>query len=216
MAQYAERSPQLTQRGTNHFLLDLPKAGAEYISVHNDRQGAKSLIRFCRKDEIDDILALQTRVYNSIKSKETFVMTTAEELAESLQVDVCIGAYHYGRIVSFTLMITYPFSSRNLGWHLGYTQEQCSKCVTYDTTFVDPSYQGHGLQRMFIKLKDKIAMNMGALEALATVSPCNNHSLRNMEANGFKITARKPMYGDYDRLILRKQLKSQMTGKAIL
>jgi GNAT superfamily N-acetyltransferase len=201
-----ERFIPIYQPEARGYLTDMLRQGSVFAVEHDNRPSIKSLIRFCGKSDIDEILTLQTQVYKSVPAKETFVLTTAEELDESLDADVCIGAFHYGKLIAFSLMVTDPCSARNLGWHLDYGQERCSRCVTYDTTFVDPAYQGYGLQKMFIKLKDRIATNMGAVEALATVSPNNIKSLRNLERNGFTTVAQKTMYGDFDRLIMRKQL----------
>ena len=117
----------------------------------------KSLIRLCTREELEDILELQGRVYDLLPAKDMFVLTTAEEMAESLEQDVCIGAYYNGAMIGFTLMVVSPDSTRNLGHYLGYSPQWLNRCVTYDTTFIDPAYRGRGLQRMFICLKDKYA-----------------------------------------------------------
>jgi hypothetical protein len=189
-------------------LFDLLTAGSTFVLERKDQRELRLNVRFCRTDELEDILLLQKLVYDGISDKDTFVLTTAEEFAESLDFDVCIGAYDGEVLVAFTLMVTYPYSTRNLGLYLGYDQERCAKCVTYDTTFVDPAYKGYGLQRMFIRLKDQVAIRLGAEEALATVSIDNSASLNNLRASGFGIVGRKKMYGGFDRLILRKMLNT--------
>lgn len=187
-------------------LRELLIAGTDVVLTNQAREIATLRVGFCKASEFDKIMALQKRVYDAVREKDTFVLTTGEELAESLELDTCIGAYQGTAPAAFTLMVTNPYSSRNLGLYLGYSPERCAKCVTYDTTFVDPAYKGFGLQRLFITLKDALARGAGAEEALATVSPDNEASLKNLLASGFSAASRKNMYGSYDRLILRKPL----------
>lgn len=155
-------------------------------------------------DELEDIVRLQEIVYEAVANKDTFVLSTEEELAESLSTDVCFGAYQNGVLIGFTLMVTNPNSPRNLGFYLNYSLEQRLRCVTYETTFVHPDYKGRGLQRLFISIKDRKAGEMEAHEALATVSPNNAASLKNLKAGGFEIAGQRKMYGNLDRYIMRK------------
>lgn len=189
--------------GKNHD--DLYLSELSYVLKKNNMPDLEISIRQCKKDDLDAIIALQSVVYNSIAVKQTFVFSTTEELAESLSADVCLGAYRHTQLIAFTLIIK-PYSSRNLGFYLDYSDEECLKCVTYDTTFVHPEYTGYGLQRLFLKLKDSIAKAIGASAALATVSPDNTMSLNNLIENGFVIIDEKQMYGDFYRYIMRKPL----------
>lgn len=179
---------------------------ALHILKKNGMQELRAVIRQCEKDELEEIIRLQSCVYGSITRKDTFVVSTEDELAESLDTDVCIGAYVNGRLIAFTLIVTNPYSPRNLGYYLNYSWERCHKCVTYDTTFVHPSCTGYGLQRVFLSVKDAIAADLGASEALATVSPDNAVSLKNLMNDGFEIADEKNMYGDRRRYIMRKTL----------
>lgn len=163
-------------------------------------------IRRCNLGDQNKILSLQDSVYNNIKNKATFVMTTEDELSESLLQDICLGAFLDEELVAFTLMVANRYSTRNIGYYLGYDKVQSLICVTYDTTFVNPHYNGYGFQRFFIGQKDAIARELGAVEVLATVSPDNRVSLNNMLANDFVIIAEKNMYGGFERLVLRKSL----------
>jgi hypothetical protein len=191
-------------------LYDLLEKGSVFALEHKRKPEIKLRLRLCRPGDLEDILALQERVYDAIEDKDTFVLTTREELVESLEQDTCIGAFDGELLVAFTLMVTNPDSARNLAKHLDYSADKSAKCVTYDTTFVHPDYTGYGLQRVFIRLKDLIALNMGAAEALATVSPDNPRSLNNLQAGGFEVAARKEMYSGVERLILRKKLSRRL------
>lgn len=163
-------------------------------------------IKRCGTEHVENVISLQNRVYGSIKDKNTFVSTTIEELTESLLLDACFGAFINDSLIAFTLMVVNRECLRNLGFYLGYGPEMRLQCVTYDTTFIDPQYNGYGLQRFFIALKDSCARDLGATQALATVSPDNTYSIQNLLSSGFEIAAEKPMYGGFQRCILRKAL----------
>lgn len=177
-----------------------------YVLKKNRMDELQAVIRQCCRDELEDIMQLQSTVYDTVGDKDTFVLSTEDELAESLAADVCIGAYVNGRLIAFTLIVTNPCSPRNLGYYLDYSRERRGKCVTYDTTFVHPSYTGYGLQKAFLSVKEAIAVGFGASEALATVSPDNTVSLKNLIAGGFEIAGEKSMYGELCRYIMRKSL----------
>ncbi|NLA85687.1 MAG: hypothetical protein GX847_00065 [Clostridiales bacterium] len=179
---------------------------AFYILKKSGADSRRVLIRRCAKEELSDIIRLQKHVHDTIAHKDVFVLTAEEELAESLASDICLGAYNDGCLIAFTLIITTPDGPRNIGRHLNYGRERCRKCVTYDTTFVHPSYTGYGLQSIFLSIKNALAARMGACEALATVSPDNTVSLNNLKAAGFEIAGEKTMYGERRRYIMRKSL----------
>lgn len=171
------------------------------------------LLRQCAIDDLDAIMRAQESVYSSLEQNHIFALTTREEISESLNIDFCIGAFCGGELAAFTLMVTNRLTYRNLGNYLGYTQDRLLHCVTYDTTFVLPDYRGFGIQRLFCAIRDKVAIELGAQEALATVSPDNTVSLKNIKANGFKILAEKTMYTGVQRYIVGKKLVDSAAEK---
>ena len=174
--------------------------------VRKNRSGEEKtfLYRFCNKSDLESILLLQEAVVENLPHKELFVVTSREELEESLDKDVCICAVCDDRIVGFSLIIANRVTPRSLGHYLEYSDEQLQRCVSYDTTFVHPSYRGFGLQRRFISLRDRQTRRLGAEEALMSISPDNLHSLRNATGHGFQIIDRQAMYHGVSRFILRK------------
>lgn len=163
--------------------------------------------RRCTAEDLAAIFALQERVVGALPTPELFARTTEAELAESLELDFCLGAYADDRLAMVSIMVTNRISPRNLGICLGYEEARLLQTVTYDTTFVDPAFRGYGLQRLSFRFKDAEAAVLGAREALATVAPGNDASLRNLLANGFAEADRQSLYGGLDRMILRKTLE---------
>jgi GNAT superfamily N-acetyltransferase len=166
------------------------------------------VLRLCRPEDLEDILALQTLVKKSLGGYgEIFVEDTREELAESLELDCCIGVWADGRLVAFSLSIANRISDRNLARKLDISDADLSDYVTYDTTFVHPDFRGFGLQQYFMPIKDRDARERGASYALCTVSPDNPHSLYNIQATGFQVVRRCTMYGGVERFILEKPVR---------
>ena len=163
--------------------------------------------RRCTAEDLAAIFALQERVVRALPMLELFACTTEAELAESLELDFCLGAYADDRLVMVSIMVTNRISPRNLGIYLGYEEARLLQTVTYDTTFVDPAFRGYGLQRLSFRFKDAEAAALGAREALATVAPDNDASLHNLLADGFAEVDRQSLYGGLDRMILRKTLE---------
>ena len=168
--------------------------------------GKVFLFRNCRQEDIPAILDLQDTVYEGLADKATFVKLTEEELRESIEKDLCLMALWEGNLAAFSLVVANRVSPQNLGYYLGYSEEQMRECVTYDTTFVHPDYRGYGLQKLFIRWKDEEGRRMGAKWALCTVSPDNPNSLNNTLRAGFEIVEEKEMYGGIRRYVLRKSL----------
>lgn len=149
-------------------------------------------------------MSLQEDVMRQLPCEDIFVFTTEEELHETLENDYCIAAFCGRRMVMFSNMILGRPTPRHLGFQLGYSEAQIAQSVIYDTTFVSPDSRGFGLQRLAAWFKDQEARRIGAAEAIATVSPMNLASYRNIRANGFRVDARREMYGGLDRLVMKK------------
>lgn len=162
-------------------------------------------VRLVRPDEVDAVMRLQYSVRDRMPDPSQLAITDREEIAESTLLDVCIGIYDGDRMAAFTLMVVNRESAeRNNGQKNGLDPY---KCVSFDTTFVDPDYRGLGFQRYFLNERTRIAKQLGAKYALVTVAPENKFSLNNILENGFEIIARKTLYGGLDRYVLKKDLQ---------
>lgn len=159
------------------------------------------LLRTMEVHEAEKAMELQRRVWSAMPDPSLLAETSIEEIRESAQLDICIGAFEGERLAAFSLMVVNRESeSRNAGQKNGHDPKLC---VTFDTVFVDPDYRGLGLQKYLFHCQMEIAAGLGAHYAFATVAPSNVHSLNNMLACGFKILDRKLLYGNRDRYIMR-------------
>ena len=199
---------QYDRRVTKHRLVNIrARHGRLPCLVHcRNRKGElrRFFVRKCTKDDLPAIMALQEDVMLQLPREDIFVVTTEEEFRETLENDYCIAAFSGRRMVMFSNMILGRPTSRHLGFQLGYDEEQIARSVIYDTTFVAPDTRGFGLQRLAAWFTDREARSIGAAEAIATVSPMNPASCRNILANGFRVDSRREMYGGLDRLVMKK------------
>lgn len=163
------------------------------------------IIRACTPDDLLQIMSLQEEVRQGIEDPSTFAFTTTAEISESLFLDRVFCAVEAGKIAGLTVMIVNRPSSRNAGSHIGYTEEEQKTCVTMEATFIAPYCRGYGLQQIFFALREEAALELGATEALTTISPFNKYSLHNATSSGFEVVAEKALYGGYARCILRKK-----------
>ena len=196
------------RRITKHRLVNIRARHGRLPCLVHCRSSKGDIRRFfvrrCTKADLAAILALQEDVMRQLPREDIFVYTTEEEFREALENDYCIAAFFGRRMVMFSNMILGRPTPRHLGFQLGYSEEQIARTVIYDTTFVSPDSRGFGLQRLAAWFKDREARRIGETEAIATVSPMNLASYRNIRANGFRVAARREMYGGLDRLVMKK------------
>ncbi len=176
------------------------------------KHGAPDLrltIKRCEPAEIDSIMDMQSKIISLIPDKFTYVDTSREDVAESLLHDICLGAYNSSKLVGFTILMALRESERHLSHLLDYSEDHKRRCTTNDGTWIDPEYQGYGLQYWFSKEKDLIARQLGAAELLACTSPINHASQRSLRKNGYNVVLKTLLYGGVERLIFSKTVTGE-------
>ncbi|MBE6018806.1 MAG: hypothetical protein E7230_00480 [Clostridiales bacterium] len=157
-------------------------------------------------DDLDKVLALQAEVMDALPDKDLYAPFTKEESLNQLKNDICYIAECNGEVAGYSVMIPNdPDNPENYGKHFNYDREQLAKTVSMDLTMVAPKYRGRGLQRIFNKLRIGKAIELGATEALTTISPDNPYSYRNFLILNFEIVDERELYGGKRRYILRKE-----------
>ncbi len=156
-------------------------------------------------DDIDRVLGLQQTIMDALPEKDLYAPYTREETMHELENYPCYIAECNGEMAGYSVLIPNdPDDPENYGHHFNYDREQLAKTASLDLTMVAPKYRGHGLQRIFNKLRIGKALEMGATEALTTISPDNPYSYRNFLVLNFEIVDEREMYGGKKRYILRK------------
>lgn len=156
-------------------------------------------------EDIDKVLELQQTIMDALPDKDMYAPYTREETMHELENYPCYIAECNGEMAGYSVLIPNdPDDPENYGHHFNYDRDQLAKTASLDLTMVAPKYRGHGLQRIFNKLRIGKALEMGATEALTTISPDNPYSYRNFLVLNFEIVDEREMYGGKKRYILRK------------
>lgn len=179
-----------------------------YKTELKNRQGNSRvfLLRRCDEKDFPAVVSVQDKVIAGLNESHVYERTSDEQIEESLREDFCLGAFCEGELAAAGIMVVNRVTPRNLGVHLGYDEARLRRCATCDSVFVLPQFRGYGLQSIFLRLWDEAALGFGCTEELATVSPDNLASLRNLRANGFEIFDEKVMYTGVRRYIVGKKL----------
>lgn len=157
-------------------------------------------------EDIDKVMQLQQDIVDALPDKDLYQTSTREEYLEQLNEDCCFMAECDGEVAGFSVLVPNDADNpRNYGKYFDYDREQMARTASLDLTMVSPKYRGHGIQRIFNKIRIGTAVAMGATEGLATISPDNPYSYRNFTVLNFDIVEQREMYGGKQRYLLRKK-----------
>jgi len=172
-------------------------------------QGVPTTIDFRRAvpEDIDAVMKLQQDIMDALPDKDLYAPFSREESIGQLEHDICYMAECSGEVAGYSVLIPNdPDNPENYGKLFNYDRDRLAVTCSLDLTMVAPKYRGLGLQRIFNKLRLGQAIEMGAKEALTTISPDNPYSYRNFLVLNFEILETREMYGGKQRYILHKNL----------
>lgn len=162
-------------------------------------------LRRCGPNDLEAMYALQNAVRAAMPHPEQFVPDTRRQLADCLAREICVGVWDGPVPGAYFIVRCCGMDEHNYAAFMGIPREEWPRWANADSAVVCPAWRGNGLQR---------TMARAALQWLgpeiagigATISPDNSYSLRNALDDGFEVVCRRPMYGGFDRYLLRKFL----------
>ena len=161
-------------------------------------------IRKIKMDELDKYLEFSHIVKDVMEEDDWFFLDPDEEVREMMaRDDVGIWLAEDGDRIAAAFCIVVPgLEEFNIGYDLGFSEEELNRVIHMDTAAVHPDYRGQGLQNRMMghaeeELKGKIL--------LCTIHPDNRYSLNNVLKLGYTIEKKTERY-DSVRYILRKDL----------
>jgi len=163
-------------------------------------------VRPCVRRDLPAILFIQRRVCRRVPDRSLYVPTPKQQVAESLEKDLTLGAWRGRRMVGFAMMLSLRDTDRNLAHALGYDPTYALRCATFDGAWIDPHFQGYGLQQVFCMERERYARTMGAAEILTCTSPQNYACRRTLEKCGHQPVAERELFGGQRRVIYSKKL----------
>lgn len=175
-------------------------------------------IRRATPDDLDAVMELQQTIMDALPAHEKDIYATynREESLDALETDYCYMALvDGGKVAGYSVLIanTTPVVEKNYGHYFDYDEEHLSRTASLDLTMVPPEYRGHGLQRLFNKIRIGQAIELGATEGLTSISPSNPYSYNNFLIMNFQIADRRELYGGKDRYLLRKEFFKEAEKK---
>ncbi len=162
--------------------------------------------------DIDEVLELQQKVYHSLDDKQKFVPDPRvffEGTALVAGKGMMIGVFVEGRMIA-ARSISFPgLSKENLGLDLHFEEEDLKKVCHLEASMVLPEFRGNHLQAVMLKPTIAFIKQEGYCIVLATISPYNYPSLKNVIDSGLHIRdlkLRGENYGGKLRFLLALNL----------
>lgn len=165
-------------------------------------------IRFCTEGDLPAILSLQEVVFDALGDQRDLLRrNTPETFVRCLHApNFTLGVFDGGELIALSIMEDARGRDDDLGTRL--KRHKLSDYADYKLAFVHPAYRGHGLQRSLMALIEDIAFKRGYRWLCASVSPDNEFSRRNIEAQGFELDSRAELYGGLEREIFVKRISA--------
>ena len=161
-------------------------------------------IRKIGREEVHKYLEFLHEVKAMMEQDEWFFLDPDEEVYELMdQGAMGIWLAEDKDQIAAVFCVVYPGRREfNLGYDLGFSEDELSSVVHMDTAAVHPNYRGHGLQqRMMLHAEQELAGKI----LMCTIHPDNRYSLNNVLKQGYSIEKKTEKYGSV-RYILRKDL----------
>ncbi|WP_017549117.1 GNAT family N-acetyltransferase [Salinicoccus carnicancri] len=157
-------------------------------------------------NDLEEIIALQNAVYDSLGDKEVLETLTKEEFAEIIRQGYIIGVFKGDVLVATRSMYIPPADEpEHLADDAGISGKD--RVIYSEITFIDPSSRGQGLQtEMGRDLICRVRESGNFDHILTTVMPGNVPSLKDKFRLGFKIVKTTYKYGGKKRHIMQLDL----------
>lgn len=160
------------------------------------------------KDAKEMLQLIQT-VHDHMEQKQWYVIDGMEEYAYYLEDGKGVGykaVDEDGKMAGIFLAIIPEDRETNLGYDIGFTDEQAQKAAIMETAAILPAYRGQKLQYRTMMAAEEELKSLGYRYLLCTVHPENQFSLNNVLKQGYKIMMTKEKYGGFLRHILLKEI----------
>lgn len=160
------------------------------------------------KTHLDEIMALQQKVYEALPNQKILQPLTEEELLFILNgQSKMIGAYVDEKLIAFRALLVPEIDEEHLGYDVGLKKaEELQRVLYQEISNVDPDFRGFGLQKTLANVIMNVIDQTKFDYVCATVAPYNIPSLKDKFSQGMYIVALKNKYGGKLRYTFAKQL----------
>ena len=170
---------------------------------------------FLDGSHLDQVMALQSAVYDSLDDEQKFVPDPREFYEKRALVDgkgMMIGVFVEKTMIA-ARSVSFPgLTEHNLGLELDLPEEDLKKAGILESSMVLPEYRGNRLQGLMLKPTMNELVERGCSLVLCTISPFNYPSLKNVMDAGLLIRDLKARGGIYNgklRFLLALDLRME-------
>ncbi|TCN26332.1 GNAT family N-acetyltransferase [Mesobacillus foraminis] len=160
-------------------------------------------------ENINEIIALQNTVINSLEKKETLQPLTKKEFLNILSGNgLMLGVFLEERLIGFRALLVPEIDEDHLGRDIGLSEEELPGVIYQEVSIVHQKYRGNRLQQTLaiLIMQELMKTDNSFTHICCTVAPFNIPSLKDKFAQGMEIAALKEKYGGMLRYVFVKEL----------
>lgn len=175
------------------------------------KKGLRVTLRILKKYDLENILELQNYVCNSLPDETLFIKAGREFVLSHLQgkSGTVYGVFHHGRLIACSVLHFPGNGADNLGLYIHLPKKELNKVAHLEIQMVHPDFRGNGLQTIMCEIMLEEAVKNNFFHILATVSPKNIISRKNLEKIGLTTVKTKFKYGKNKRDIMYMTLSNK-------
>jgi len=164
-------------------------------------------MKFLRKDNIQDLVSLQSLIAENLPEPEIFRLHDDEDFMDVFQSEhSVIGVTTSEGLAAYSIIRIPGLAKDNLGLDINLTTGEQMKVAHLQATAVHPHFRGNSLQRRMANAHLNVLEKMGYRHVCCTISPRNPISLANILSCGLVIRGLIPKFGGWWRYIMYKDI----------
>lgn len=156
---------------------------------------------------IEAIEQLQDRVAANLERIDQLQKLTHDEIRIILHQELFAGVWVKGQLIAARAFLYTPEDDEHLAKDVGISSDEWKDVIYSEISLVDPSYQGHGLQKKMGAWWMERLQTSPYRYVCATVAPFNIASIKDKFQLGMSIGALKVKYGGKLRYIFVRDLQ---------
>lgn len=183
------------------------------LKNNSDLKEYKYQIRFVDKTYLKEVLELEQFVLEKLIDKDLFAPAPAGSYEEILNNrGKLIGVFINDKLIGMSSIYFPNGDDDNIGKDVGLKNEEIYKVVYLCNAVVHPDFRGQGLiNKLFTYLIDEVKRKGEWRYIIATASPKNYASAKNILSAGLKIIKMKVKFGGYIRFIFYNDLEKPIS-----
>lgn len=161
-----------------------------------------------REEDFPEILHMIKEIYEELPCKEWFSLDKEEVLVRYMnQEGFALKAMCDGVLAGVFIVRTDYLGEENLGYDLGFSEQQREKVAHMEIAMVKKKWRGQGLQVKMMKEAEDILRKKGFRYLLGTAHPDNRASAKSFLKMGYEEKMTKEKYGGLLRCIFCKEIE---------